>query len=75
MVLFAIIKQELAFAVIDFARAKVDSNKIWWHVFIVLILLVFLFWLVIVVHLLIKPRALILETKRLISLSINQGKL
>ena len=75
MVLFAIIKQELAFAVIDFARAKVDSNKIWWHVFIVLILLVFLFWLVIVVHLLIKLRALILETKRLISLSINQGKL
>ena len=75
MVLFAIIKQELAFAVIDFARAKVDSNKIWWHVFIVLILLVFLFWLVIVVHLLIKLRALILEAKRLISLSINQGKL
>ena len=75
MVLFAIIKQELAFAVIDFARAKVDSNKIWWHVFIVLILFVFLFWLVIVVHLLIKLRALILETKRPISLSINQSKL
>ena len=75
MVLFAIIKQKLAFAVIDFARAKVDSNKIWWHVFIILILLVFLFWLVIVVHLLIKLRSLILETKRLISLSINQGKL
>lgn len=75
MVLFAIIKQELAFAVIDFARAKVDSNKIWWHVIIVLILFVFLFWLVIVIHLLVKLRSLILETKRLISLSINQGKL
>ena len=75
MVLLAIIKQELAFAVVYLAGTKVDPNKLRWHVVIVLVLLVLLVWLVLVVELLIRLRALILQTERLLSLGISQGKL
>ena len=75
MVLLAVIKQELAFAVVYFAGTKVDPNKLRWHVVIILVLLVFLVWLVLVVKLFIQLRALILQAERLLSLGISQSKL